>query len=178
MRKEILSLVILSGLSLQAEGLYTGLDFQAGSGKHELTIDDVVVSNSDSLSASSFGLHVGYEIIPNGSIELSYGALSLEDDDITKIGLDFLQKFPVSSALSPYVGLGVSTNSISDSNVETGLGARLRLGAYYEIIPNLDIGAEVNYNYISWESATDYLGREWELSSSYYGLGLNVNYKF
>jgi len=178
MKKQLITMAILSSLTLQAEGFYAGLDFEAGSGKHEISVDNVAVAESDSLSASSFGLHVGYQVIPNGSVELSYGALSLEDDDVTRIGLDYIHSFPLSSALKPYVGLGLSTNSMSDSNVETGLGGRLRAGIYYEIIPNLDLGAEFNYNYISWESETDGYGQEWELSTSYYGLGFNLNYKF
>jgi len=177
MKKTILSLALLSSLSLHAEGFYAGLDFQAGSGTHEITVDDVAVAESDSLSASSVGLHVGYTIIPNGSIELSYGALSLEDDDVTRIGIDYVHAFPM-GAFSPYAGLGLATNSMSDADIETGVGGRLRLGAYYEIMPNLNLGAELNYNYIAWESETDNLGQEWELSSSYYGLGLNLNYKF
>jgi hypothetical protein len=177
MTKTILSLALLSSLSLHAEGLYAGLDFEAGSGTHEISVDDVTVAESDSLSSSSFGLHVGYKITPQGSVELSYGALSLEDDDITRIGLDYIHSFPI-GLLKPYIGLGLATNSLSDSNIETGLGGRIRAGAYYPIMPNLDLGAEFNYNYISWESETDDLGQEWELSSSYYGLGFNVNYKF
>jgi hypothetical protein len=177
MTKTILSLALLSSLSLHAEGFYAGVDFQAGSGKHEITVDDVAVANSDSISVSSLGVHVGYTIIPNGSVELSYGALSLEDDDVTRIGVDYIQTFPI-GALSPYAGVGLATNSMSDANIETGLGGRLRFGAYYEIMPNLNLGAELNYNYISWKSETDNLGQDWELSSSYYGLGFNVNYKF
>ena len=177
MRKRILCLAVLSSLSLQAEGFYAGLDFEAGSGTHEITVNDTAVAESDTLSTSSFGLHVGYTIIPNGSLELSYGALTLEDDDVTKIGVDYIHAFPIGS-LSPYAGLGLSTNSMSDAEIETGIGARIRLGAYYEVMPNLNIGAELNYNYIAWESETDGYGREWELSSSYYGLGLNLNYKF
>jgi len=177
MKKQILTLAILSSLSLHAEGFYAGLDFEGGSGTHEISVDDIAVSESDSLSASSFGLHVGYQMISNGSLELSYGALRLEDDDISRIGLDYIHSFPMGS-LKPYVGLGLSMNSMSDSNVETGFGGRIRVGAYYEIMPNLDLGAELNYNYISWENETDAIGREWELSTSYYGLGLNINYKF
>jgi len=178
MTKTILSLALLTSLSLHAKGFYTGLDFEAGSGKHELTVNDVAIANSDSISASSFGLHLGYGIGKKGSVELSYGALSLEDDDVTRIGVDYIHTFPMGSAIKPYAGLGLSTNSMSDENVETGLGGRLRVGAYFEIMPSLDLGAEVNYNYISWETETDALGREWELSSSYYGLGINLNYKF
>jgi hypothetical protein len=176
-KKRILSLIILSSLSLHAEGFYAGLDFEAGSGTHEITVDDKAYAESDTLSTSSFGLHVGYTIIPNGSLELSYGALSLEDDDVTRVGLDYIHAFPM-GAFSPYAGLGLSTNSMSDADIETGIGGRIRLGAYYEVMPNLNLGAELNYNYIAWESETDGYGREWELSTSYYGLGLNVNYKF
>jgi hypothetical protein len=177
MKKQLITMAILSGLSLHAGGIYAGLDFEGGSGTHEITVDSIAVANSDSISTSSFGLHVGYQVTQKGSVELSYGALSLEDDDVTRIGVDYIHTFPMGS-IKPYVGLGLSTNSMSDTNVETGLGGRLRLGAFYEIMPNLDLGAELNYNYISWESETDYLGQEWELSSSYYGLGFNVNYKF
>ena len=177
MTKTILSLALLTSISLHAEGFYAGLDFEAGSGTHEITVDDVTEAKSDSLSTSSVGIHVGYTLIPNGSVELSYGALSLEDDDVTRIGIDYIHTFPMGS-FSPYAGLGLATNSLADSTIETGLGGRLRLGAYYEIVPNLNLGAEFNYNYISWESETDYLGRDWELSSSYYGFGLNLNYKF
>jgi opacity protein-like surface antigen len=104
----------------------------------------------------------------------------LEDDDVTRIGIDYIHTFPLSSSLKPYAGIGLSTNSVSsdDTNLETGLGGRLRVGAYYTIIPNLDLGAEINYNTVSWENETDNLGREWEFSSSYYGLGVNLNYKF
>ncbi|SFV61393.1 hypothetical protein MNB_SV-14-594 [hydrothermal vent metagenome] len=177
MKKQLITIAILSSLSLHAEGFYAGLDFEAGSGKHEISVDNVAVAQSDSISASSFGLHVGYQVIPNGSVELSYGALSLEDDDVTRIGIDYIHSFPVGS-LKPYVGIGLATNSMSDANVETGLGGRIRAGAYYEIMPNLDLGAEFNYNYISWESETDSYGQDWELSTSYYGLGVNLNYKF
>jgi len=177
MKKQLIAMAILSTLSLHAEGVYVGLDFEAGSGTHEISVDSVAIAESDSLSSSSFGLHVGYQITPQGSVELSYGALSLEDDDVTRIGLDYIHSFPMGS-LKPYVGLGLATNSMSDSNIETGLGGRIRAGAYYEIIPNLDLGAEFNYNYISWASETDNLGQEWELSTSYLGLGVNLNYKF
>ena len=177
MKKQLITMAILSSLTLHAEGFYAGLDFEAGSGTHEISIDNVAVAESDSLSTSLFGLHVGYQIIPNGSLELSFGALSLEDDDISRLGLDYIHSFPLGS-IKPYIGLGLSTNSMSDSEVETGLGGRLRAGAYYEIMPNLDLGAELNYNYIAWESATDIYGREWELTSSYLGLGFNLNYKF
>ncbi|SFV70180.1 hypothetical protein MNB_SV-13-517 [hydrothermal vent metagenome] len=177
MKKQLITMAILSSLSLNAEGFYAGLDFEVGSGTHEISVDNVPRAESDSLSASSFGLHVGYQVIPNGSVELSYGALSLEDDDVTRIGADYIQSFPMGS-LKPYAGIGLSTNSMSDANIKTGFGGRLRAGAYYEIMSNLDLGAEFNYNYISWESETDSLGREWELSTSYYGLGVNLNYKF
>ena len=178
MKKQLITMTILSSLSLWAENFYIGVDIAGGSGTHELSVDDVTVAESDSLSASSFALHVGYQVIPNGSIELSVGALSLEDDDVTRIGLDYIHSFPMGSSLKPYAGIGLSSNSMSGSNVETGLGGKLRAGAYYEIMPNLDLGAELNYNYISWESETDYLGREWELSTSYFGVGLNLNYRF
>ena len=177
MKKQLITMAILSSLSLHAQGIYAGLDFEAGSGTHEITLNDVTVGETDSISTSSFGLHIGYGLTENGSIELSYGALSLEDNDVTRIGVDYIHAFPLGSSLKPYAGIGLSTNSMSDSNVETGLGGRLRVGAYYTIMPNLDLGAEINYNTISWESETDYLG-EWELSSSYYGLGVNLNYKF
>ena len=170
-------MAILTSLSLHAQGIYAGLDFEAGSGTHEVTLNDVAVAESDSISTSAFGLHVGYGLTGNGSIELSYSALSLEDDDVTRIGVDYIHTFPLGSSLKPYAGIGLSTNSMSDANVETGLGGRLRVGAYYTIIPNLDLGAEINYNTISWENETDNLG-EWGLSSSYYGLGVNLNYKF
>jgi len=123
-------------------------------------------------------IHVGYGMTENSNIELSYGALSLEDDDVTTVGIDYIYSFPIGNSLKPYIGLGLSTNSIADSNIETGIGGRLRAGAYYTIMPNLDLGAELNYNYISWENETDSLGRDWELNTSYYGLGLNLNYKF
>lgn len=178
MKKKLLVIATLSSLSLHAEGLYVGLDLGAGSGTHEITVDNVAVAESDSLSASSLGLHIGYGMTENSNIELSYGALSLEDDDVTTVGIDYIYSFPIGNSLKPYIGLGLSTNSIADSNIETGIGGRLRAGAYYAIMPNLDLGAELNYNYISWENETDSLGRDWELSTSYYGLGLNLNYKF
>ena len=178
MKKTILSLALLSSLSLHAGGFYAGVDSEAGSGKHEITRDGVAIAQSDSVSTSSFGLHVGYVLSPEGSVELSYGALGIDDDDVTRIGVDYIRTFPMGSSIKPYAGIGLSTNSMSDENIETGLGGRLRLGAYYEIIPSLDLGAEVNFNYISWETETDALGHEFELSSTYYGLGLNLNYRF
>jgi outer membrane protein assembly factor BamA len=177
MKKQILSLVVLSTLAY-SENFYGGVDLGVGSGTHSLEVDGTEIAESDSLSTSSFGLHVGYKLTENGSIEASYQALSLEDDDATTFGIDYIHSFGQRGSIKPYVGLGLSTNSLDDSTIETGLGARLRGGIYYELMPKLDIGAELNYNYISWETETDYLGRDWTLSSSYFGLGLNLNYTF
>lgn len=177
MKKQFLYVAMLSSLSLHAEGIYAGLDLEGGSGTHEISLNDVALATSDSLSSSSYGIHIGYGLSDNGNIELSYGGLTLEDDDVTRFGLDYIHTFSKNSALKPYAGLGLSSNSMSDSNIETGFGGRLRAGVYYELMSNLDLGGELNYNYISWESETDSSG-EWELSTSYYGLALNINYRF
>ena len=178
MKKQIVYLVILGSLSsLNAGDFYAGLDFEAGTGEHSISVDDVEVAESEDLSTSSYGLHVGYMLGELGNIELSYGGLKLEDDDVTRIGIDYIRTLKISS-FEPYIGVGLSTNSMSDSDVETGIGGRLRVGTYFEVMPNLDMGAELNFNYIKWEDETDAYGRKWELSSIYYGLGLNMNYKF
>lgn len=178
MKKTIFSLAVISSLSLQAGDFYAGGDIDFGTGTHELSIDGTTVAESNTLSSSSFGIHGGYMLTDKGSIEVSLAAVDLDGDSVTRLGVDYLHRFDAISNFTPYVAVGLSANSLSNSNVETGIGGRLRAGATYALTPKIDVGAELNYNYIGWETATDYLGRDWSLSSSYYGIGVNANYKF
>ena len=176
-------LAIVGSLSVaHAEsGIYGGLDATVGTGTHSITRDGTVVAESDSLTSSSYGLHAGYILSESGRVELSFSGINLEDDNIKSVGADYLYTLGGKSSFKPYIGAGVSYNSLDTGNSTesfTGTGLRVRLGSYFELLPNVELGAELNYNYINWENTTDSLGRDWTLSSSYYGVGVNLNFKF
>ena len=178
MIKQLICVSILSSVALQAEGFYAGLNWDKGTGTHELTLDGNTLDSKDNVSMSSVGIHVGYMLSINESVELSYGTLDMDNEDVTRFGVDYIHRFDNDSLFIPYAGIGLAMNNLKGSTVEDGFAGRLRGGVYYEIIPNLEVGGEINYNYISWKTTTDVYGRDWSLSTSYYGIGLNVNYKF
>jgi len=110
-------------------------------------------------------LVAGYNLNENSKLEVSFQSFKLDYDhsnniDGNQFGIDYLYMLNEVSQLKPYLGVGISTNSldykIENSDTVDGLGFKLRVGTYYALTTN-----EIR-----------------ESSSNFYGLGLNANYKF
>ena len=187
MKKILTSLLTASLLSSTALAgdFYMGLDFDAGKGSTEQkNLGNTITYD---FSTTEFGLHGGYYFNENSKIRISFKKINFnfdegEDRDGNKLGVDYIYLFNLSK-VKPYLGLGLSTNrlnvKISNSDSIDGIGATVRGGVAYPLTSNLEIGAELNYNYITWEDL-QYLADEstLESTSQFFGLGLNINYKF
>ncbi len=175
-----LSSVVLAG------DYYGGIDVDLGKGSTEMK--NLGQTVTDDFSQTAFGIHGGYNLNINSQIEISFKSLNFdfdegEDTDGTQLGVDYIYSFDKISILKPYIGAGVSVNSldieISNKDTVDGVGLKLRGGIYYILTPQVDIGVELNYSYIGWEDLKILENDSiLESSSSFYGLGLNLNYKF
>jgi len=194
MKKIVTGLVLLSlGSSMALAGDYYGgvnLDF----GKGGFEYKNIIRTRDYDFSQTSLGVHGGYNLNRNSKIELSFKSLTfdfkesgLKDEDGTQFGVDYIYTFTTLSKnkLTPYLGIGLTSNTkdaniigFSEDSID-GFGLKLRGGAYYSATPHIDIGVEINYNNISWDDLK-YQSNDsiLEISSSFYGLGLSVNYKF
>ncbi|CAA6810474.1 MAG: Unknown protein [uncultured Sulfurovum sp.] len=188
MKKILTSLVTVSLLSsiAMAGDYYGGVDF--GFGKGSSSIKSGILSQDDDFSITIFGIHGGYNLDLNSKLEVSFKSLNFDfddggDTDGHQFGVDYIYVLDEVSKLKPYLGAGISVNSldvkIANSDTIDGLGFKLRAGTYYALSPQLDIGAELNYTYVGWDDLKHKDTNEIiESSSNFYGLGLNVNYKF
>ena len=187
MKKILTSLGIVSLLSSMALAgdYYGGVDIGFGKGSTEAK--DFGITRDDDFSTTGFGLHGGYYFNMNSKIEISFKSLNFDfdnsDTDGTQLGVDYIYSFDEVSKLTPYIGGGLSVNSldIKLSNKDTidGTGFKLRGGVYYALTDKLEAGVELNYNYIAWEDLKHIqTGSIQESTSNFYGLGLNANYKF
>jgi len=188
MKKIVAGLVLLSlGSSMALAGdYYGGVDFDFGKGSTEAKSSGITLDKD--FTQTAFGVHGGYYLNSNSKVEISFKSLNWDNDkdndtDGTQLGVDYLYELNEVSKVKPYVGVGLSMNSldIKLSNKDTidGVGFKLRGGVYYSLTPKLYLGAELNYNYIGWEDLKNTRNDSTlESSSSFYGLGLNVNFKF
>jgi len=188
MNKLLIGLLTLSfGSSTAFAGdYYGGVDF--GFEKGTTSEKTGTITIDDDFSRTNFGIHAGYNLNENSKLEVSFQSFKLDYDhsnniDGNQFGIDYLYMLNEVSQLKPYLGVGISTNSldykIENSDTVDGLGFKLRVGTYYALTPKLDIGAELNYTYIGWEDLKNTFTNEIrESSSNFYGLGLNANYKF
>lgn len=177
--------VVLGSVSLNAGG-YVGVGYAIGAGNHSIEVDGIEADDGDTGSYSGYDIHAGFITSGNNRIELSYNSLSL-GDDVTAYGLDYIHTLG-KSGFVPYIGGGLSYTSMDEVQFTNGdsfngIGFRMRAGAFIEINKNLEAGIEINYNRISWETIEAYSYydskiHDIDLSTSFYGLGFNVNYKF
>jgi len=185
MKRVLIGLSLISSMVL-AEDYYGGVDFGFGKGNSEEKNLGTTI-NYD-FKQTLFGIHGGYNLNLNSQIEFSLKSLNFDfddggDTDATQLGVDYIYTFNKTTTLKPYVGLGISMNSIDVTleNKDTidGMGIQLRGGSYYTLTPKLDIGVELNYSYIGWEDLKNLADNSILTSNSnIYGLGLNLNYKF
>ena len=194
MKKIVAGLVLLSlGSSMALAGdYYGGVDFDFGKGSNE--VKNLGTTKDYDFTETAFGIHGGYYFNKNSILELSFKSLTFDskdsdfkDEDGTQFGIDYIYAFNglLENKLKPYLGIGLSTNT-KDANIERfdedsidGFGLKLRGGVYYSVTPKIDIGVEINYNDISWDDLKDEKNDSIvESTNSFYGLGLNVNYKF
>ena len=193
MKKIVTGLVLLSlGSSMALAGdYYGGVNLDFGKGGEEWIENGTTKYD---FSNTSYGLHLGYNLNKNSMVELSFKSLTfdfknnnLSDEDGTQFGIDYLYAFDTTSELKikPYLGIGLNVNS-KDISVEglnedsiDGFGLKIRVGGRYSLTPKLDLGVDLNYNMIGWQDLqnnnTDSTA---ELSTRFYALGLNINYKF
>ena len=189
MKKIVTGLVLLSlGSSMVLAGdYYGGVNFGFGKGSTEQK--NLGISSDYDFEQTAFGVHGGYYLNLNSKIEISFKSLKFDfdkggdDTDGTQLGVDYLYELNEVSKLKPYFGGGLSFNSldikIANSDTIDGIGLKLRGGVAYSLTSQLYLGAELNYNYIGWEDLKNTRNDSTlESSSSFYGLGLNVNYKF
>jgi len=185
MKRVLIVLSLVSSMALAGD-YYGGVDVDFGKGSTEMKNLGQTITND--FSQTAFGLHGGYNLNVNSQIEISFKSLNFDfddgvDTDGTQLGVDYIYSFDKATTLKPYVGVGISVNSldikIANKDTVDGVGLRLRGGSYYALTPKLDLGIELNYNYIGWEDLKDLRDDSTiEASSDFYGLGLNLNYKF
>jgi len=189
MKKVVRGIIVLSLISSMASAgdYYGGVDFGFGKGSTETKFSERFITREDDFSNTAFGIHGGYYLDMNSKVEISFKSLNFDfdnsDTDGTQFGVDYIYSFDEVSKLTPYIGGGLSVHSldIKLSNKDTidGVGFTLRGGAYYSLTHQLDVGVELNYNYIGWEELKDLNDNvKQESTSNFYGLGLNANYKF
>jgi len=194
MKKVVRGIIVLSLVSsiVSAGDYYGGVDFGFGKGSEEWKQTGTTTTNFD-FSNTAYGLHVGYKFSENSMIESSFKLLTfdfkesrLPDEDGTQFGVDYLYTFNnIEEKLKPYLGIGLTSNTkditiqnLNENSID-GLGVKLRGGVYYSLTPKLDLGVEFNYNFISWAEVKDTRDNSiLDISSTFYGLGLNANYKF
>ena len=192
MKKVVRGIIVLSLISSMASAgdYYGGVDFGFGKGSEEWKLNG---TTDFDFSNTAYGLHVGYNLNENSMIEVSFKSLTfdfkksgIKDEDGTQLGVDYLYIFNnIEEKVKPYLGLGLtySTKDIEirnlNENTITGIGLKLRGGVYYSLTPKLDLGVELNYNSVMWDEV-EFQGNNTnlEMSSNFYGLGLNANYKF
>jgi len=188
MKNTVTALLLINSMALAGD-YYGGVDFNFGKGSEKWKQNNTI--NYD-FTNTAYGLHMGYNLNQNSMIEVSFKLLTfdfkengIKDDDGTQFGVDYLYTLNEVSKLKPYLGLGLtySTKDIDIANLNedtvTGIGFKLRGGAYYPLTPKLDLGIELNYNSVMWDEV-EFQGNNTNLkmSSDFYGLGLNLNYKF
>jgi len=187
MKKTLTGMVMLSLVSsiALAGDYYGGIDVGYGKGSTERKV--LGDTQDDDFTLTGFGIHGGYNLDMNSKVEISLSSLNfdLDDGDVDGMhfGVDYIYTFDEVSKLKPYIGIGLSLNSldvkIANSDTIDGVGLRLRAGSYYALTPKIDIGVELNYNAIGWEDLQNKdTGAIHESSSTFYGLALNANYKF
>ena len=184
-RIELVLLVLATLTSTALAGdYYGGVDIATGKGSRELK--SLGNTQNDDFTLTAFGIHGGYLLDMNSRVELSFGSQKFAFDNVnrdgTQFGVDYIYTFDEVSKLKPYIGVGLSINSLdiklANSDTLDGNGLKLRVGSYYALTPQLDIGAELNYNFIQWSDIKFPDDSILESSSNFYGLGLNANYKF
>ena len=185
MKKTVTALLVISSIAL-AKDYYGGINMEFGKGNTEEKNLGTTVDYD--FTQTVLGLHGGYYLGQNSKIELYLKSLSFDldensDTDGTQMGVDYIYIFDEVSKLKPYIGGGLSINSldvkISNKDSIDGFGFKLRGGTYYTLTPNIEVGVELNYNYIGWEDLKNIRDDSiLESSSNFYGLGLNLNYKF
>jgi len=193
MKKILTSLVAVSLFSSMASAgdYYGGVDFGFGKGSKEWK-QTSTTTNFD-FSNTAYGLHVGYKLSESSMLESSFKLLTFDfkesrftNEDGTQFGVDYIYTFNnIEEKLKPYLGIGLTSNT-KDINIQglnensiDGLGVKLRGGVYYSLTPKLDLGVELNYNFISWAEVKNTIDNSTlDISSTFYGLGLNANYKF
>jgi len=175
--------VILGNFSLNAGG-YLGIDYSIGISNDFIELDGVEMDDSDTCSYMGYGIHGGYINLSNNRYELYYNKLMLSDD-VTTFGFDYIYTVG-SDGFVPYLGGGlfyVIMDDVKFSNGDSfeGIGYKMRGGAFIKIEKNLELGIEFNYSSISWNRMKVYnysSSYEINYSTLFYGLGLNLNYKF
>jgi len=187
MKNTVTALLLINSMALAGD-YYGGVDFDFGKGNTEFK--NLGTTQDSDFTQTSFGIHGGYYLNLNSKVELSFKSFNFDfdnnsdsDTDGNQFGIDYIYTFDGNLKLKPYIGVGISANSldIKLANKDTidGVGFKLRGGTYYTVTPQLDIGIELNYTNISWEDLKDPRDDSTlESSSNFYGFGLNLNYKF
>jgi len=154
MKKILTSLATVSLLSSMALAgdYYGGVDFAFGKGSTETKFSEQFLNIENDFSNTALGIHGGYFFNMNSKIEISFKSLKFDFDDAetdaTQFGVDYIYSFDEVSKLTPYIGGGISLNSldikVKNKDSIDGVGLTLRGGAYYSLTPQLDIGLEFN----------------------------------
>ncbi|MDT8998164.1 porin family protein [Paucibacter sp. APW11] len=148
-----LALCSTAAIAAPDQGLYIGADL--GRSKNDISIPaDVKPQPGSSKSATSLGLHVGYQFNRHFATELSVarlGKASIGDSSskTTAYSLDALAKLPVSDQFSVYGRLGASHyergfQGLANTGGQHSVGMHVGLGLDYAITLQWGLRAELS----------------------------------